>query len=55
MKLKDISLIFILSVVGLVFSTLSFICKFLIEAGVAYYVMGVILLLWIIKFAIHFF
>lgn len=55
MKLKDISLVFILSVVGLVVSVLSFLCKFFIENGAAYWVMGTFLLLWIIKFVIHFF
>ena len=55
LKLKDLGTIFVLSVVGLVFATLSFIAKYFIENGVLYGVVPSILLLWMIRFAIQFF
>lgn len=55
LKLKDLSLIFVLSIVGLVFSILSFLVKYFVENGVLYGVITIILLLWIIRFAINFF
>ena len=55
LKLKDLGVIFVLSVVGLVFATLSFIAKYFIENGVLYGVVTFILLLWMIRFAIQFF
>ena len=55
LKLKDLGIIFVLSVVGLVFATLSFIAKYFIENGVLYGVVTFILLLWMIRFAIQFF
>lgn len=55
LKLKDLGTIFVLSVVGLVFATLSFIAKYFIENGVLYGVVTFILLLWMIRFAIQFF
>ena len=48
MKLKDISTVFLLGAVAIVWATLSLLCKFFIEYGVALY----ILLIWI---AIHIF
>nr|DAH13196.1 MAG TPA: hypothetical protein [Caudoviricetes sp.] len=55
LKLKDLGTIFVLSIVGLVFATLSFITKYFIENGVLYGVVTFILLLWMIRFAIQFF
>ena len=55
LKIKDLGIIFVLSVVGLVFATLSFIAKYFIENGVLYGVVTFILLLWMIRFAIQFF
>lgn len=55
LKLKDLGTIFVLSVVGLVFATLSIIAKYFIENGVLYGVVTFILLLWMIRFAIQFF
>ena len=55
LKLKDLGTIFVLSVVGLVFATLSFIAKYFIENGVLYGVVTFILLLWMIRFATQFF
>lgn len=55
LKLKDLGTIFVLSIVGLVFATLSFIAKYFIENGVLYGVVTFILLLWMIRFAIQFF
>ena len=55
LKLKDLGTIFVLSIVGLVFATLSFIAKYFIENGVLYGVVTFILLLWMIRFAVQFF
>lgn len=48
MKLKDISTVFLLGAVAVLWAVLSFLCKFFIEYGIAFY----LLIIWI---AIHLF
>lgn len=55
MKLNDLALIFLASIAGLVFSVLSLLWKFFIEKGVLAFIAVYFVLLWAIKFAIHFF
>ena len=55
MKLKDLSLVFLLSIMGLLFSALSLLWKFFIENGVLLVIAIFYVVLWMIKFAINFF
>lgn len=54
LKCKDLGIILVLSIVGLVYALLSIAVKYFIENGVVYIVASIILLLWMIRFAIHF-
>lgn len=55
LNLKDLGIVLVLSIVGLVYATLSILAKYFIENGVVYIIASIILLLWMIRFAIHFF
>lgn len=55
LKCKDLGIILVLSIVGLVYALLSIAVKYFIENGVVYIVASIILLLWMIRFAIQFF
>lgn len=50
LKLKDLATIFVLSAVGLCFALISLLVKFFVEYGVIYGIIGIILVLWMIKF-----
>lgn len=52
MRLKDISTVFLLGAVAVVWATLSLLCKFFIEYGVAFYILIIFIAIHMFKYMV---
>ena len=50
MRLKDISTVFLLGAVAVIWATLSLLCKFFIEYGVALYILIIFIAIHMLKY-----